>query len=294
MTKPADIQLNNGVTIPQLGFGTLARDTMDKIQPAVEIALETGYRFIDCAEAYNNEREVGRGLAASGLPREEYQIETKLWVTEYGFEETLRAFDKSAEKLGVDYIDVFLLHWPMPMKFEKTLASYKACERLVEEGRIRALGVSNFSAAHLDDLANNGGVLPVLNQIEIHPRFIQADMRSANARRGILTQAWSPLGLPVRREHGDLDPLKASELETIARAHGKTTAQVILRWHMQRGDMAIPKSVTPSRIRENFEIFDFALTDDEMSIVNSLDTGRRYGADPETTKEDTYPITVED
>ncbi|HEV2543047.1 MAG TPA: aldo/keto reductase [Methylobacterium sp.] len=296
MNAPHFITLNNGVAMPALGFGTLDRGQLDKVQPAVETALATGYRLIDTAAAYGNEREVGRGIAASGIARSELFVTTELWLTEYGYEGALKGFEKSLGKLGLDYVDLYLLHWPVPTQFEATVRAHEAAEKLLADGRVRAIGVANFSAADLDALAARCGTVPAVNQVEIQPYFNQHALRRENARRGIATEAWGPLGLSVRRneDDGKLDPLQHPVIVRLAEASGKTPAQVLLRWHLQRGDIAIPKSVRPERIRENFSVFDFALSDADMAAIDALDTGERSGPDPDVVDANTFPIKVDD
>lgn len=279
-----DLTLNNGVTLPALGFGVF-QTPPDQTIAAVRTALEAGYRHIDTAAAYGNEREVGEGIRRSGLPREDVFIETKVWISDYGYDATLHAFDKATGKLGVDRLDLLILHQPLPAEFTLAIDAYRALETLLAEGRVRAIGVSNFLPAHLDRLLDATSVVPAVNQIEIHPYFRNTALLEKNAAHGILSQAWSPIGGITfypgfggeERRSTLTDPVIAG----IGQAHGKTPAQVMLRWHLQQGRQAIPKSVTPSRIAENFDVFDFELSTAELAAIDALDTGVRGGPDPE-------------
>jgi diketogulonate reductase-like aldo/keto reductase len=291
------LTLNNGVKIPAIGLGVLGRENPELVAPSVEAAIRTGYRLIDTAAAYGNERPVAEGIAASGVDRSEIFITTKLWLTQYGYESALRGFEASLRRLGTDYVDLYLLHWPMPTNFEATVAAYRAAERLLADGRVRAIGVSNFSPAHLKNLMDRAKVVPAVNQVELHPFFAQRELRDAHAQLGIITEAWSPLGGSVRRKGGESetgDPLAHPTIVAIAAKHGKTTSQTILRWHVQHGLCAIPKSFRKERIAENFDIFDFVLTSDDMAALDALDTGVRSGPDPEVVCATTFPIKVED
>jgi 2,5-diketo-D-gluconate reductase A len=277
------LTLNSGVQLPEIGFGVF-QSAPDETTEAVRLALETGYRHIDTAAAYGNEREVGEGIRASGLDRSEVVLETKIWVSDYGYDQTLHAFEKATGKLGFDQIDVLILHQPAPDRFEKTLDAYRALERLHADGRVRAIGVSNFMPHHLERLLAETEVVPALNQIELHPYFQQRDVQEADRAAGILDQAWSPIGgitfYPGFRE-GRRSVLEDPAITAIAEEHGRAPAQVMLRWHVQQGRNAIPKSTNPGRIRENFAVFDFALTDEQMAALNALDTGFRNGPDPD-------------
>ncbi|OOC55123.1 MULTISPECIES: aldo/keto reductase [Nocardiopsis] len=267
------VTLNNGLTMPQLGFGVW-QVSDDEARSAVATALETGYRSIDTARIYDNEKGTGRALAESGVAREELFVTTKLWNDDQGYDRALKAFDASLERLGLDYVDLYLIHWPAPGQ-DAYVDTWKALERIHAEGRAKSIGVSNFTEKTLDRLVSEADVLPVLNQIELHPYFSQGAMRAANDRHGVLTEAWSPLG----QGKGLLeDP----ELTALGEKHGKSAAQVVLRWHLQLGNVVIPKSVTPSRIRENFDVFDFELSAEDMDRVGSLDRGGRIGPDPDT------------
>ena len=288
------ITLNNGVTIPALGLGVFQSEP-EETAAAVEAALATGYRHVDTAAGYGNERQVGEGIRRSGLEREEVFIETKVWVSDYGYHQTLHAFDKSATKLGVEQIDLLILHQPMPQHFERTLQAYRALEQLLADGRVHAIGVSNFMPHHLSELLDHSRVVPAVNQVELHPYFSQPDVQAANAEHGILTQAWSPIGgITFYPGWGDnrTSALDDPTITAIADAHGKSPAQVMLRWHLQRGRSAIPKSTNPSRIAENFAVFDFILSDDELTQLDALDTGRRGGPDPDTVDPSTWDLTI--
>lgn len=276
------ITLNNGVEIPALGFGVFQTPPAETVATVAE-ALRVGYRLIDTAASYANEREVGEGIRAAGLDRSEVFIETKLWINDYGYDEALHSFDKSAGKLGVDQIDLLLLHQPLTGDFDKTIGAYKALETLLADGKVRAIGVSNFMPHTLARLMGETSVVPAVNQIEVHPYFSQPDVRKADADHGILTQAWSPMG-GITSYFGDSSRSTFNDpvIGEIASAHGKTPAQVMLRWHLQEGRSAIPKSVKPERIAANFDVFDFALTADELARIDALDTGVRSGPDPDS------------
>jgi 2,5-diketo-D-gluconate reductase A len=278
-----NLTLNNGVTLPALGFGVF-QSKPEETTEAVRIALETGYRHIDTAAAYGNERQVGEGLRQSGIRREDVFIETKVWVSDYGYEQTLNAFEKATRKLGVDQLDMLILHQPAPDRFGHTIEAYVALERLLGDGSVRSIGVSNFMPHHLNELAARTTVIPALNQIELHPYFTQPDVQRADSKRGILTQAWSPIGgITFYPGFGEerKSVLDDETIRAIADVHGKTPAQVMLRWHIQEGRSAIPKSTNPSRIAENFDIFDFELSSDELAAIDSLDRGVRNGPDPD-------------
>ena len=281
--------LNNGVTIPAVGLGVFQSSAEDTAA-AVETALRTGYRHIDTAAAYLNERQVGEGLRNSGVDRAEVFVETKVWISQYGYQETLHAFDVATGKLGLDYLDLLILHQPVPLSFDKTLEAYRALETLLAEGKVRAIGVSNFKPKHLDALLEARTIVPAVNQIELHPYFVQKETQAADAARGILTQAWSPIGginfYPGWGDGTAKNPLHDPVIEAIGAAHGKSAAQVMIRWHVQQGRSAIPKSITPSRIVENFDVFDFELTDAELAAIDGLDLGIRRGPEPDTRRID--------
>ncbi|REF35693.1 aldo/keto reductase [Thermasporomyces composti] len=264
--------LNNGVQIPQLGFGVWQIPN-DQVVDAVTTALEVGYRSIDTAAAYGNEEGTGKAIAASGIPREEVFVTTKLWNSEQGYDSTLKAFDESLRRLKLDYIDLYLIHWPCPRK-DKYVETWRAFEKLYSDGVVRAIGVSNFHPHHLRRLFQETTTVPALNQIELHPYLVQAELREFNAQNGIATEAWSPLA-----RGGDL--LKDPVITRIAEKYGKTPAQVVIRWHLALGNIVIPKSVTPSRIKENFDVFDFELTVEEVDEISGLDKGMRTGGNPD-------------
>ena len=291
MTQTVDLTLNNGVEMPALGFGVF-QTPPDVTANAVHTALETGYRLIDTAAAYGNEREVGEAIRRSGLAREAVFIETKVWISDYGYEQALHAFDKSAGKLGVDQIDLFILHQALPGRFELTLDAYRALEKLLADGRVRAIGVSNFMPEHLDALLKQATVLPSVNQVEVHPYFTQPAVRAADAEHGILTQAWSPIGGITSYRGTRTSTFDDPQIGKIAEAHGKTLAQVMIRWHLQEGRSAIPKSVRPERIFENFDVFDFELTPGEFALLDSLDTGVRGGPEPAAITLETFGRTI--
>ncbi|AYA26459.1 aldo/keto reductase [Rhodococcus rhodochrous] len=265
------VTLNNGVEIPQLGFGVF-QIPEDETTAAVSAALETGYRHIDTAAAYGNEAGVGRALADSGLSRDELFITTKVWNSDQGYDATLRAFDTSLAALGLDRLDLYLIHWPTPTR-DLYADTWRALERLVVEGRLRAAGVSNFQPAHLQRLLDGSSLVPTINQIELHPGLQQSELRAFHAEHGIATEAWSPLAQGA--------VLDDEAITSIAGRTGKSPAQVVLRWHLQLGNVVIPKSVTPSRIRENFEVFDFELTDEDMSTIAGADRDLRTGPHPD-------------
>ncbi len=272
MTPVPHVRLNNGVEMPQLGFGVFQVPPDEVIDP-VRTALESGYRLIDTAAAYQNEEGVGKAIADGGVARDELFVTTKLWNADQGYDEALRAFDDSLGKLGLDAVDLYLIHWPLP-KRDRYVDTWKAFEKIYADGRARAIGVSNFTERHLNRLLEETGIVPAVNQVELHPRLPQEDLRAFHATHGIVTEAWSPIG----QGKGLLqDPTLAS----IAESAGKSPAQVVLRWHMQLGNVAIPKSVTPDRIQQNIEIFDFELSDADMGAITALGTGERIGPDPE-------------
>ncbi|MBV2364659.1 aldo/keto reductase [Streptomonospora nanhaiensis] len=272
MSTVPEVTLNNGVRIPQLGFGVWQVDSGDVVD-VVRTAIETGYRSIDTAAAYGNEEGVGEAIRRSGVPREEIFVTSKLWNTDQGYDSTLRAFDATVRRLGLEVLDLYLIHWPMPAR-DTYVDSWKAMERLYAEGRVRAIGVSNFHADHLTRVLQEGGIVPTVNQIELHPRLTQERLREFDRQHDIATEAWSPLG------QGNV--LSDPTIGKIAEAYGKTPAQVILRWHLQIGNIVIPKSVTPERIRSNFDVFDFQLSSGDVDTISGLNTGERFGPDPDT------------
>ncbi|MDF3298736.1 aldo/keto reductase [Streptomyces tropicalis] len=272
-SKVPPINLNNGVAMPQLGFGVWQVPD-DEAERAVATALEAGYRSIDTAAIYGNEEGTGRAVAASGLPREDLFVTTKLWNSDQGYDATLRAFDTSMRKLGLDYLDLYLIHWPVPAK-GTYLDTYRAFEKLHADGRVRAIGVSNFLPEHLERLIAETAIVPAVNQIELHPHLQQHAARAFHARHAIATEAWSPLGQGKGL-------LEVPAIVAIAQKHNRTPAQIVLRWHLQLGTVVIPKSVTPSRIRENIDVFDFSLDDEDLAAISALNEDRRLGPDPAT------------
>ena len=269
MSTVPTITLNNGRTIPQLGFGVWQIPD-EEAESAVGLALEAGYRSIDTAEAYGNERGVGRAIAASGLPREEVFVTTKVW--QHGYDTVLRSFDASLERLGLEYVDLYLIHWPLPAQ-DRYVETWRALERIHQEGRAKSIGVSNFLPEHLARLGDETSVTPVLNQIELHPWFQQREAREFHRGLNMVTEAWSPLGQGKGL-------LQDETIGRVAEKHGRTPAQVVLRWHLQLGNVVIPKSATPARIKENIDVFSFELDDDDMETLAGLDSGRRLGPDP--------------
>jgi 2,5-diketo-D-gluconate reductase A len=236
---------------------------------------------------------VGEAIRRSGLDRSELFVETKVWITDYGYDATLHAFDKSAAKLGIEQIDLLILHQALPGEFDLTLDAYRALERLLADGKVRAIGVSNFMPEHLARLLTETSVVPAVNQIEVHPYFRQPELLAADAEHGILSQAWSPIGgITFYRDGSHGSTLEDATIQQFAAAHGKTAAQVMLRWHVQQGRQVIPKSVTPSRIAENFDVFDFELTDDQLAAIDALDTGVRGGPEPEQITRGTFGLVI--
>jgi 2,5-diketo-D-gluconate reductase A len=265
------IDLRGPVPIPQLGFGVF-EVVPEETEAAVRSALEVGYRHIDTAAIYRNEAEVGRAIAGSDGPRDELFVTTKLWNADQGRDAALQAFEASSALLGLDVVDLYLIHWPCP-GVDRYVDSWKALVELQDSGRVRAIGVSNFKPAHLERIIDATGVVPTINQVELHPRLAQEELRAFHARHGIVTEAWSPLARGAVLD----DPAVVA----IAEAHDRTPAQVVLRWHVELGNVVIPRSVRPERIRSNFELFDFALTDDERATISGLDRGERIGPDPD-------------
>ncbi|WP_432129297.1 aldo/keto reductase [Streptomyces sp. bgisy082] len=266
------VALNDGTEIPQLGFGVFQVPD-DETTTAVAHALEAGYRSVDTAAVYGNEAGVGRALAASGIARDELYVTTKLWNADQGYDATLRAFDDSLARLGLDHVDLYLIHWPAPAR-DLYVDTWRAIGTLVADGRVRTAGVSNFKPAHLERLLDSSDLVPAVNQIELHPGLQQRELRELHAVHGIATEAWSPLAQGAVLA----DPVVTG----IAARHGRSPAQVVLRWHLQLGNVVIPKSVTPARIRENLDVFDFALSAGEMTAMAGLDRGLRTGPDPDT------------
>ncbi len=275
MSTQPHVTFNDGRTIPQIGLGVWQAPD-DVAVAAVETALKTGYRHVDTAAAYRNESGVGEGMRASGIARDDIFLTTKVWNDDQGYNETLRAMDASLKRLGTDYVDLYLIHWPSAYR-GKFIDTWKALIRLRDEGKARSIGVSNFEGDYLEEIIKATGVAPALNQIQLHPRFQQQAMRAKHANLGVLTESWSPLG------QGQVlaDPVIAE----IATRHGKSPAQVIIRWHLDSGLIVIPKSVTPSRIIENFDVFDFTLSDEDKAAIAALDRADgRIGSDPVTAR----------
>lgn len=263
------VMLNNGVQMPQLGLGVYRAEEGKEVENAVSVALEAGYRSIDTAVFYGNEAGVGRAVRDSEIPRNELFITTKVWNDRQGYEETLRAFEESREKLGLEVVDLYLIHWPVSGKYKET---WRALEKLYDDGSVRAIGVSNFNCSHLEDLLQDARYVPQVNQVEFHPYLVQNDLLTYCREKGIQLESWRPL------TRGDVfvEPV----IQKISQKYEKTPAQVVLRWHLQHGLVTIPKSVTPARIRENADLFDFSLTADEVRAIDGLNQNRRFGPDP--------------
>ncbi|MDB5178102.1 MAG: oxidoreductase [Patescibacteria group bacterium] len=272
MSDIPSITLNNGLKMPQLGQGVW-RIPPEEAADNVRAAIDSGYRLIDTAAIYRNEAGVGEGVRRSGLPREELFITSKLWNSDQGYDATIKAFEMSLDRLGLDYLDLYLIHWPQPM-FDTYVESWKAMERLYKEGRVRAIGVSNFEPAHLERLAADCEVVPAVNQVELHPRLTQAEVRAYDHEHGIQTESWSPLRGVIE----DVPPV----IQELAVKYHKTPAQVVLRWHIQLGLVVIPRSSRRERIRENRDIFDFELDAADVRAISALDNGGRLGAHPDT------------
>ncbi|WP_214739508.1 aldo/keto reductase [Exiguobacterium sp. s48] len=264
--------LNNNVKMPMLGLGVYKVEDGAVTVDTVKAALDADYRLIDTAAIYQNEESVGQALREAGISREDVFVTTKLWNEFHGFDEALQAFQDSLDRLGLEYVDLFLIHWPMP-RFGKFVETYKALEQLYEEGRVRAIGISNFEIEHLEQIIQSCSIVPAVNQVEIHPYLSQKELIAFCKRYDIQIQAWSPL-MKGR------EALEDETIVKIANAHGKSPAQVILRWHLQNGVAVIPKSVTPSRIKENIQVFDFTLTNEEMAAIDALNRDERTGSDP--------------
>ena len=272
MSNVPDIKLSSGATIPQLGFGVFQIDPQDTAK-TVQTALDIGYRHIDTAQMYGNEAEVGEAIANSGIPRDELFVTTKCNNSNHGYDDSQRALDESLSKLRTDHVDLYLIHWPLPGK-DLYVDTWKGFEQAAKDGKARSIGVSNFKSHHLDRLAQETATVPAVNQIELHPHLQQPEMREYDRSHGIATEAWSPIG----QGKGVIDE---DRIVAIAKGHDKTPAQVTLRWHIQLGNIIFPKSVTDYRIRENFDIFDFELTDEEMSSIAELEKAERLGPDPD-------------
>ena len=271
MQAVPSLAMNNGIQIPQLGFGVFLIPP-EETEKAVSEALSAGYRLIDTAQGYRNEEGVGAAMASAGIQRDELFITTKLTNSEQGYDKALRAFDESMNKLGIDVLDLFLIHWPQPM-FDQYVETWRAFERLLADGRVLSIGVSNFEIEHLERLLAETDVTPAVNQVELHPEFPQEELREFHAEHGILTESWGPLGQGKGL-------LENPHIVDVARRSARTPGQVVLRWHIQLGNVVIPKSVNPGRIRENIDIFDFELDESDMQAIEQVRTGRRLGADP--------------
>ncbi|TDD10581.1 aldo/keto reductase [Saccharopolyspora terrae] len=272
MTQVPNVTLNTGASMPQLGYGVFLVPADEVIAP-VRAAIDAGYRSIDTAKVYGNEEGVGKAIADSGVKREDLFVTTKLWNDDQGYDSTLKAFDDSLSRLGLDYVDLYLIHWPVPSQ-DAYVDTWKAFEKIYNSGRAKAIGVSNFQIPHLQRLFDETSIVPALNQIELHPNLPQAELRAFHAEHGIATEAWSPLG----RNNGLLD---SATVANLAEKYGKTPAQIVLRWHIELGNVTIPKSVTPSRIKENIEVFDFELAQDDVKAITALETGVRVGPNPD-------------
>ncbi|PBC60178.1 oxidoreductase [Streptomyces sp. Tue6028] len=259
--------------MPQLGFGVWQVPD-DEAERAVATALEAGYRSVDTAAIYGNEEGTGKAIAASGIPRKDLFVTTKLWNGDQGYDSTLRAFDTSLEKLGLEYVDLYLIHWPLPSR-GTYVDTYRAFEKIHADGRAKAIGVSNFLPEHLEKLIEATSVIPAVNQIELHPHLQQHAAREYHAEQGIATEAWSPLG----QGRGLLE---VPAIVAISQKHGRTPAQIVLRWHLQLGNIVIPKSVTPARIEENIDVFDFSLDAEDIAAISALNEDRRLGPNPAT------------
>jgi diketogulonate reductase-like aldo/keto reductase len=283
--------LNNGIELPALGLGVFQSGPEETVS-AVTAALRAGYRLIDTAAAYFNERQVGEGIRQSGVERSEIFIETKVWITDYGYDATLRAFEKSTRKLGVEQVDLLLLHQPLASAFDRTLDAYRALEALLADGKVRAIGVSNFMPSHLEQLLRVASVVPAVNQIEVHPYFQHRALQRLHDAHGIVTQAWSPIGGITSYRDADRKSFEDPKLIQIGRAHGKSPAQVMLRWHLQQGRAAIPKSVRAERISENFDVFDFELSKSELEDIDALDTGVRGGPEPDSITLENFGVPI--
>jgi 2,5-diketo-D-gluconate reductase A len=271
MAAVPSLKMNNGLEIPQLGFGVFLVPP-EETQQAVAEALKAGYRLIDTAQGYRNEEGVGAAIAESDVPRDELFITTKLTNSEHGYDTTLTAFDGSMKKLGIDVLDLFLIHWPLPM-FDQYVETWRAFERLLADGRVRSIGVSNFEISHLERLLAETDVTPAVNQVELHPQFPQGELRAFHDEHGILTESWGPLGQGKGL-------LENPSIVDVAQRKGRTPAQVVLRWHLQLSCVVIPKSVNPDRMRENIDLFDFELDDADMADISKVRTGERLGSDP--------------
>lgn len=291
----SDLILNNSTHMPALGLGVFQSPPKETAE-AVEAALRAGYRLIDTAAAYMNEKQVGEGIKRSGVNRDDIFVVTKLWISDYGREEAKVAFDASLRRLGTDYVNLYLMHQPMPTDFDRTIAAYRSMEGFLKEGRAKAIGVSNFSPAHLEKLMTQTSVVPAVNQVELHPFFVQKELTAFHKKLGIITQSWSPIGGIHRYRPSDpsvvLDALSHPVTLALAEKYKKTPAQVVLRWQIDHGYCAIPKSVHTDRIKENFGVFDFKLSAEEIANIDQLDNGVRGGPNPETIDTKTFTFAI--
>ncbi|WP_454050111.1 aldo/keto reductase [Cellulomonas sp. Marseille-Q8402] len=291
---PPRLTLNNGISMPALGLGVF-QVPPERTAHAVSAALSTGYRLVDTAAAYFNEREVGDGIRRADVRRTEVFVTTKLWISDYGTDRTRRALEDSLDRLGLGYVDLYLLHQPLARDFSRTVRAYLTAQQLLREGQVRAIGVANFMPEHLTRLRREVDVAPAVNQVEVHPLFAQRDVQQADGEAGTVTQAWSPLG-GVRtygaRRGSRATLLADPRVVAIASAHGRTPAQVVLRWHLQQGRAVVPKSVRAERIAENARIFDFQLSPDEMATIDAMETGVRGGPDPARVSRRSVPLTI--
>jgi diketogulonate reductase-like aldo/keto reductase len=279
-----NLQLSNGIAMPRLGLG-VDRLPASETASIVAVAIAGGYCLIDTAARYGNEAEVGQGVRRSGVARDEVFVTTKLWIADYGYRAALRAFDASLGRLGLDYVDLYLLHWPAPSTFASTIGAYRAAESIVADGRARAIGVCNHHVGHLEALRRSCDLMPVVNQVELHPWFNQLALRRRHQELGIVTQSWSPLGGiyvdgATGRDTGRT-PLDEPIVVALGAKYSKTPAQIVIRWHLQHGCSAIPKSAQPYRLAENMDVFDFALSSSDMATIDSLETGIRGGPEPQ-------------
>ncbi len=279
MATTTHLTLNNGVELPAIGFGVF-QTPPDETRTAVASALDAGYRHIDTAAAYGNERQVGEAIAQSGLDRSDVFVESKIWISDYGYEQTLHGFEKSAGKLGIEQIDLLILHQALPSEFDRTLEAYRALETLLSQGKVRAIGVSNFMVEHLTPLLDKASVVPAVNQIEVHPYFTQPEVQAFGAERGILTQACRRSAASRSTATASTPAPSRTGDRRDRRVRSKSPAQVMLRWHIQEGRSAIPKSTKPARIAENLDVFDFELSAEQLAAIDKLDTGRRGGPEP--------------
>lgn len=274
MDRPV-VKLNDGSIIPQIGLGVWKLRNGEEVRRVVGVALQSGYRLLDTAAVYGNEAGVGEAIRQSGTPRNEVFVTTKLWNSDQGYESALHAFDASLHRLGLDYVDLYLIHWPVPAA-DKYTDSWRALLEIKKSGRAKSVGVCNFGQEELERLINETGVVPAVNQIELHPRLQQTELRAYCAQKGIQVESWSPIG------GGNSDLLSDPKLIRISKKYGKSPAQVVIRWHLQLGLVVIPKSVHDERIKENIDVFDFELDDDDMKMIASMDEGTRSGPDPST------------